>query len=93
MTPSFFDIANTLLGQVPVTIDTGTIDSPDGIKLGVLTFRTASTTLTVLLGADDVATWGELLTDLARSMKNNSVTPASMEDLAKYGMPDGKHNR
>lgn len=44
------DLGNQLLGETPAQLATALLDTPAGQRLA-LTIRTASTTLTVLLGA------------------------------------------
>lgn len=77
----FIDPANELLMQVPARLDTGSVATPDGRKLGVLTIRTGSTTLTVFLGAEDLRTWAQLLTDVAGQLSGKLV-PASPLDVS-----------
>jgi hypothetical protein len=67
------DPGNRMLafGQ-PAHLDTGIVTQPDGSRLGILTFRTATTTLTVTLVQADVVRWGELILALGRSMPGGS---------------------
>jgi hypothetical protein len=76
----FVDMANPMLTQVPAQLDTGSVGTPSG-KLGVLTIRTASTTLTVFLTQDDLRTWSGLLTGLADQL-GGSIVVASPLDIA-----------
>ena len=52
-----FDAGNTLLGESPAQITTALLDTPAGQRL-VLTVRTPSTTVTVLLNKEDGQSWG-----------------------------------
>jgi hypothetical protein len=54
--PAPFDAGNPLLAEVPAQLATALIDTPLGQRLA-LTIRTASTTLTVILGQADAKTW------------------------------------
>lgn len=62
-----FDPANTLLGEVPAQLATSLMQTPAGQRL-VLTIRTASTTVTVLLAQPDAKAWGANLSGLAARM-------------------------
>jgi hypothetical protein len=64
-TGSFFDIDNPLLGQVPARLDTGTMGPAGEAPRGVLTWRTASTTMTVVASAADMRTWADIISELA----------------------------
>lgn len=81
--PQFIDAGNELLAQVPARLDTGTIDVPGAGKLGVLTLRTTSATVTVFLGAEDLRSWGALLTSLAGQV--GGIAMAAPGDLAVLG--------
>lgn len=75
------DTGNTLLGETPAQLTTALIQTPAGQRLA-LTIRTPSTTLTVLLGKDDAATWAANIKGTADQMScsglivaKGSVTP------------------
>jgi hypothetical protein len=90
MTPQgtpFIDAGNRLLGPVRADLDTGTVTQPEGTKLAVLTIRTASTTLTVMLDAPGFATWMKVLTELQATMGAGIqvVTPDQARDLGLGG--------
>jgi cytosine/adenosine deaminase-related metal-dependent hydrolase len=61
--PPFVDAGNRLLAPVTADLETGTADL-DGIKYAVVTVRTASTTMTVMLDARTYAAWMRTLTGL-----------------------------
>lgn len=83
--PSFVDSGNSLLAPVPARLETGTIESPSG-KLAVLTIRSATTTMTVMIGVKDLRNWTGILGALADSMAmSGSVVPASVVDVADLG--------
>lgn len=84
------DLGNQLLAQVPSRLDTGSISGPAG-KTGVLTFRTASTTLTLLVTAEDLRTWSGLMSDLASEL-GGGLTVASAADVAALNA-NGHHPR
>ena len=81
---SLVDTGNPLLAQVPVQLDTGDLVTPGG-PVGVLTFRSPSTTFTAFLGADDLRRWAQLLSDLADKMTGGIVTapPGALDRLEK----------
>ncbi len=74
------DPGNPLLAQVDVKLDTGTMwqaGAGAGRQIGVVTIRTASTTLTVMLTPDHVKTWAKLFTGLAESMSSTGLIVAN----------------
>jgi len=73
------DEGNPLLSQGPAQLDTGTVNTPDG-KLGLLTIRTGSTTLTVILPPANVREWANVLNNFAASM--GGLVTASAADVA-----------
>lgn len=75
-----FDVGNPLLGQGPARLDTGSIATPAG-KIGMVTIRNASTTLTEFMGAGDLREWAALLNDLADQLSGGIVV-ASASDIA-----------
>jgi len=60
----FVDTGNRLLTRVTADLETGTVSQADGTTLAVITVRTASTTLTVMLDAPSLATWMGVLNGL-----------------------------
>jgi len=75
-----FDLGNQLLAQVPSRLDTGSVTTPAG-KTGVLTFRNASTTLTLFVAVEDLRNWAALMNDLAAEL-GGGLTVASAADVA-----------
>jgi hypothetical protein len=75
-----FDVGNPLLRQGPARLDTGSITMPAG-KIGLVTIRNASTTLTQFMGAEDLREWVVLLNDLADQLSGGIVV-ASASDIA-----------
>lgn len=65
--PPPFDTGNPLLGETPTQMSTSLVDTPHGQRMA-LTIRTASTTLTVLLGRDDATLWGSNISQTAQQM-------------------------
>jgi hypothetical protein len=62
------DPGNVLLAPGPQELTTGKLpQTPDGPKV-VLTIRTPTTTLTVMLGKADAITWGRKITGEAEGM-------------------------
>lgn len=72
-TPSFLDAGNPLLAKVDIKMDTGTISVPGQGTAGVVTIRTASTTLTILLTQQEVRDWAKMFTGLAASMSSSGL--------------------
>jgi hypothetical protein len=71
------DIGNPLLAQVPIKMDTGSMWQPGGGgQVAVVTIRTASTTLTLLLDPEHVKTWAKLFAGLAESMSSTGLIVA-----------------
>ncbi len=79
----FLDINNPLCSGGPARIDSGIIGTEQG-PMGVLTFRTPSTTLTMVLQPEDLRNWAEHISGLADAMDKNGGTKlvsASMGDV------------
>ena len=92
--PQMFDQGNLLLAQVTARLDATVVTEPSEAPKGVLTIRTASTTLTVILGAEDVRMWGDIITGLAGQMGGPGNMPqrpvaATITDVIRLGK-DGK---
>lgn len=75
------DEGNSLLAQVPVQLHTGSASTPTG-KIGILTLRSASTTFTAFVTAEDIRTWVGLMSALADQLSGNKIVPASPLDVA-----------
>jgi hypothetical protein len=75
------DTGNQLLSKAPVTLDTGSVETPEAI-LGVVTFRTASVTLTAFLTAAELKEWSGLLDGLADQLSGTGLVKASPQDLS-----------
>jgi hypothetical protein len=82
-----FDAGNRLLAPVAANLDAGTVTRPDGARLVVLTVRTASTTVTVMLDEPEFAAWMKVLTGLQASVGSGIqvVTPDQARDLGLNG--------
>jgi hypothetical protein len=79
---SFLDAANTLLARVPVRMETGTIDIPGAGRLGIVTFRSATTTMSPILTAAELDDWAGVLTDLAAAVRSAVlVQPTAAETV------------
>jgi cytosine/adenosine deaminase-related metal-dependent hydrolase len=85
----FIDTGNHLLSPVDAALETGTVDEAGGGRLAVITIRTASTTLTVMLDAPTFATWLQVLTGLQDTM-GGSLQVISPEAARALGL-DGHH--
>lgn len=73
--PQPFDAANPLLAEIPANMSTALVDTPNGQRMA-LTIRTASTTLTVLLGQEDARTWGGNISKTADRMSKAGLVIA-----------------
>lgn len=69
----FIDVGNPILGMGPARLDVGIVTQPDGTKTAILTVRTQSTTTTVMLGAQDLAVWANLLDGLRDQMGGSKL--------------------
>lgn len=78
--PTPVDAGNPLLAEVPAQLTTTLIDTPMGQRLA-LTVRTASTTLTVVLGQADAKTWAANIAGTAARMSGAGLV------VAGPGMP------
>lgn len=68
----FIDIGNPHLAVVPSRMDTGTIMTPKGMR-GVVTTRTSSATVTVLLTRTELLQRAQILTDLAKLVTDSNL--------------------
>lgn len=75
--PHFIDSANPLLTQAPAQMETGTLSIPGHGTVAVLTFRSATTTMTVMLVPDDLKNWVRVLTALEGSMSASGLQVVS----------------
>jgi hypothetical protein len=78
----FLDQNNPLLGNGPARLDGGTITHPQMGKQGVLSVRTSSTTVTVIMTAESLRAWGKFCNDLADEVGGGTLQPASIMDVA-----------
>lgn len=88
---ALIDTGNPLLARVPVDLKTGAVETPAG-KLGVLTLRTSSSTLTLFLSAGDLRDWTRLLTELANQL-TGGIVPATAADVAVLHSAAGHSRR
>lgn len=70
------DPANGLLAETTAQMTTALMQTPAGQRL-VLTIRTPSTTLTVLLGEPDAKEWAASLTSSAGQMSKSGLIVAN----------------
>lgn len=80
--PQYLDPHNPLLASGPARLDAGTIELPGVGRLGVLTVRTPSTTVTVMLSAEDVATWTDLLAKVRDDLGGKKLVAATPMEVA-----------
>lgn len=76
------DIGNMLLAPGPAELHTGYRDDASGRKIGILTIRTPSTTLTCQLDATGLRKWGSLLNSLADQLSGSGIVVANASDVA-----------
>jgi hypothetical protein len=74
------DPGNDMLAPGPARLNCGTVTTPDG-KLGVLTIRTSSATVTVLLDAKALRDWAGLIVSVAGQLSEQLVQ-ATVSDVA-----------
>ena len=70
------DTGNPLLAETPAQLGTGLLETPKGQRLA-LTIRTASTTLTILLGTADAKAWAAVLSTAAGQMSQSGLIVAN----------------
>lgn len=73
--PQPFDPANQLLSETPAQLNIAVMDTPAGQRL-VMTVRTASTTVTVLLQGADAKSWAAQMTRAATAMSGTGLVVA-----------------
>lgn len=74
--PQPVDPFNPLLGETAAALSTALVETPHGQRL-VLTIRTTSTTLTVLLAAADAKTWATQIKAIADQMSASGLIVAA----------------
>lgn len=74
--PPPFDAGNPLLSEQPAQLITAAMQTPAGQRL-VLTIRTPSATVTVLLPGQDAKTWAAKLTETAEGMSSAGLIAAN----------------
>jgi hypothetical protein len=83
--PPPFDTGNGLLGETPAQLSAALMDTPAGQRM-VLTVRTASTTLSVLLARDDVRDWAQLIKSVGDQMSGLIVAgPGALSGMPVNG--------
>lgn len=85
----FIDQNNPLLAGGPAKLDGGTIESPATGKMGVLTMRTSSGTLTAMMDAGSLRNWSKFIEALADEVegKKHLATASPMDLQALSGSP------
>lgn len=78
------DTGNGLLSETPAQLTASLMDTPRGQRMA-LTVRTASTTLTVLLGRDDAEQWGQLISTMAGQMSGLILAGVSAMPVGTSG--------
>ena len=87
---SCFDPANPLLGPGPSRLDIGVFSVGNGVNAGVLTIRTPTTTVMIMLAAEELASWAQLITGLAAQVSGAGTalarpSPADISALSRNG--------
>jgi hypothetical protein len=80
-TEHLIDDGNPLLAPTTVRLDTGTFDTPAGL-LGVVTYRTSTTTFTMMATEANFRQQVSIITALCDGMRGTKVIPASPLDVA-----------
>jgi hypothetical protein len=79
----FIDPNNPLLNGGVARLDVGSITPPGQDQVGVVTVRTSSATVTVLMTAKNLREWADILTGLADQMDGGAgLQVATMQDVA-----------
>lgn len=88
----FLDTGNPLLAQVPVRLECGTVTGQGTAATGVLTLRSATTTMSVLLSADDLRKWAKIISDLSESLGGSGpgLIKATAADISSLGKGNGR---
>jgi hypothetical protein len=86
----FLDAANLLLASGPARIETGTIDIPGTGRVGALTIRTASTTLTVFLTAVQLDEWALMVSNLAAAVRAAVLVQPTAAETALLRQGNGR---
>ena len=81
--PPIVDPGNTLLTQTPAQLVTGFVQTPNG-QLSVLTIRTPTTTLTVMLNGQDIKTWAKALGVMASNSSGNGLVTGKPGPLGQF---------
>jgi hypothetical protein len=71
------DLANDLLGPTPAELTTASAMCPDGVRRGVMTIRTPSTTLTVYLTRASMLEWARQMNTTAAGIPAIAVADAN----------------
>jgi hypothetical protein len=74
--PQPLDPGNTLFAETPAALTVALMQTKEGQRL-LVTTRTASTTLSVLLSAADAKTWASLLSGTADQMSTSGLIVAA----------------
>lgn len=82
--PPPFDPGNQLLAGGPAQLSVDEVMTPQG-KLGVLTIRTTSATVSVFLSREDLATWAATIQRKADDMSGLLLVPAGAMPLGEPG--------
>jgi hypothetical protein len=79
----FLDQNNPLISTGAARLDLGIIAHPQTGKIGGVTVRTSSASVTVFLTADEAGQWADLLNGLKDALGGASkLVPANMGDVA-----------
>jgi hypothetical protein len=81
---AFMDVGNPLLQPTPVRLDAGSVTLADGTVLGMVTFRSSSTTFHSFLSPEEVQQWADTLADIAKQLGagRNKLAVAGPQDAA-----------
>lgn len=86
------DKGNTLLTEQPSQLTTGLVDTPGGQRL-IVTIRTPSSTVSVLLNAKDADTWAQNMTGSAARMSKTGLIVATGSVASPPPSPNGHKQR
>lgn len=89
--PALIDTGNPLLSGGPARLDTGSVWAEGGgTQVGVVTVRTTSATVSVMLTRAQLRSWAGLLTSLADSFSESGLMVAAAADVPRPAAIDGR---
>jgi hypothetical protein len=88
--PPAYDPANPLFNPGaagPSRLDTALLTAADGTRLGLVSVRTTSATVCVVLNGAQLREWADILGGLADAAGGGKLAAATMADVVTLGQP------